>query len=426
MSHIYRRTLINELASGAKLAEATGEAEHPAQRWAGCGLMALTGQRDGEPQLAPAPLPHCADAALDVFRTICGQPVLSGWSGAQLLTERAACFGFTRNGDISNGGSCRLLPVRDGTLALNLARPSDWELLHAWLQTPCEPAWPAVARAIAKRGRKELVARGIELGLAVADANTATTLPAWYQRNRHGKPRLAATDHAPRVLDLSSLWAGPLCSHLWQQAGAEVIKVESRLRPDGARTGSPVFFALLNNGKQTLSLDLHTPDGQQCLRQLIAEADIVLEGSRPRALRQMGIIAEDLIAAQPGLTWLSISGYGRAAAGDIRIAYGDDAAVAGGLSRLLHECTGQWLFCGDAIADPLTGLHAAIAGWSAWQRGGGELIALSLAGTVQHCVSSTAPDRGDHKSRWRAWRRHLEQHDVAVLPPAARTPTPPC
>jgi crotonobetainyl-CoA:carnitine CoA-transferase CaiB-like acyl-CoA transferase len=210
------------------------------------------------------------------------------------------------------------------------------------------------------------------------------------------------------VVDLSSLWAGPLCSRLWQAAGAEVLKVESRRRPDGGRRGSAAFFQQLHRGKTFVSLDLHNSEGQEALRKLILDADIVLEASRPRALRQMGIYAEDLIAASPGLTWVSITGHGRGSPQENWIAYGDDAGIAAGLSAAIHHCCGQWLVCGDAIADPLTGIHAALAGWAGWLAGGGCLLDLSLVETVRHCITATAPLRGGYRTRYRDWSRHLE------------------
>jgi len=127
------------------------------------------------------------------------------------------------------------------------------------------------------------------------------------------------------------------------------------------------------------------------LRALLHRADIVIEGSRPRALRQLGIHAEELIAANPGLTWISLTGYGRAAMVEDWIAYGDDAAVAAGLSHLQYQATGQWMFVGDAIADPLTGLHAALAAWTSWRSGSGRLVSLALRDVVRYCIAFDLP-----------------------------------
>ncbi|MGH8453859.1 MAG: CoA transferase [Nevskiales bacterium] len=204
--------------------------------------------------------------------------------------------------------------------------------------------------------------------------------------------RLRGNDRAPLIVDLASLWAGPLCSRLLQRMGAEVIKLESTQRPDGARNGPAAFFDLLNVGKRTVTLDFSSAQGRDQLRALLGRADIVIEGSRPRALRQLGIHAETLIEENPGLNWISISGYGRGEPQENWIAYGDDAAVAAGLSHVQYQATGQRMIVGDAIADPLTGLHAALAAWASWLGGGGRLISLALRDVVNHCLRFDLPD----------------------------------
>jgi len=383
--------------------------------------MALTGRPDAAPTLCPIPLPSCADGALAAFRSLSGSDVLLRVSGAQLLVERAALAGLGRNGACSPTGHCRLLPSHDGMIAINLARPGDWELLPAWSGGTALPDWPAVADWVRGCDTATLVERARLLGLAAVDARQP--LPAsthWVKQTRIASPR-PTPSRPPRVLDLSTLWAGPLCSHLWLAAGARVTKVEGSRRPDGARFGPRAFFELLNRGKECLTLDLHEQAGQRELRRLIGTADIVLEGSRPRALRQMGIVAEELIEAHPGLTWVSITGYGRTEPGANWIAYGDDAAVAAGLSAIAQESTGEWLICGDAIADPLTGLHAAVAGWAGWLSGGGQLLDLSLAGTTAYCISATAPDDGDYRGRLARWQRYLQDHGVAATAPRPRS-----
>lgn len=373
---------------------------HPAQRWRESGLQALTGAADGPPLMCPAPLAACADGALAALQALVPDAQLRGWRGAELLSERAQLLGHTRRGPISPGGSCRLLPVADGCIALNLARDEDWDLLPAWLEEDCDRNWDAAATLLKTRSAASLVARGRELGLAVADARVPCfPRPAKLISSAAHRP----PTQRPRVIELASLWAGPLCGRLLQACGAEVIKVESVSRPDGARRGPLEFFERLNAGKQCLSLDLAAPSGREELRALIRSADIVIEGSRPRALRQLGIRAETLLAEKPGLTWLGLSGYGRGGPEENWVAYGDDAAVAGGLSQLMHEVSGQWLIAGDAIADPLTGLHAALRAWAVWQGGGG-LVSSALSGVVAQCINFELPPapeaRRDRQRRW--------------------------
>jgi len=103
---------------------------------------------------------------------------------------------------------------------------------------------------------------------------------------------------------------------------------------------------------------------------LIAAADVVIEGSRPAALARRRLGPTD-IAPRPGRIWLRLSGYD-----DSRPGFGDDAAVAGGLVGTSPEGP---VFCGDAIADPLSGLEAGAAVAESLARGGGELIHVSMA-----------------------------------------------
>src|SRR3546814_7335165 len=96
-----------------------------------------------------------------------------------------------------------------------------------------------------------------------------------------GATRTGRVGSVPLVLDMSTLWAGPLCGHLLERMGATVIKVESPSRVDGARRGNAHFYALLNQGKQCLSLDPATAEGRAQLLCLIGRADIVIDSSRP-------------------------------------------------------------------------------------------------------------------------------------------------
>lgn len=397
--------------------------EHPALSWARSGAMALTGRADGAPQMCPIPLAACADGALAALASLAPLGAFDGLRGSQLLSERAAIAGLQRAGAVSAGGSCHLLSTAEGSIALNLARDDDWALLPAWLEQDVALDWSAVATAVRTRASAALVERGRLLGLAVA----ANTLPAnaplgWcvVTAAAHRAHHQAAV-RKPRVVDFSSLWAGPLCSHLLQRAGAEVIKVESSQRPDGARKGPAAFFDLLHADKRSVAIDATTPRGRAQLRALLLQADIVIEASRPRALRQLGIVAEALLAERPQLTWLSITGYGRDAANEQAIAYGDDAAVAAGLSYWQQAAGGEPLFCGDAIADPLTGLHAALAAWATHRAGGGKLLSVSLCEVIRSCIAFNAPTSlADARTRAQQWLQVLRDADVQIALPRAR------
>lgn len=378
-------------------------AAHPARRWAECGLLRLTGQPDGPGQICPLPLAAQADGVIAALRGLAADaPQIAG---AELLGERAKIAGHMRAGAISPGGSCRLLDTLDGAVALNLARDEDWDLLPAWLESEGVIDWDNVAGVVTSHKSQPLVDRGRLMGLPVCDlAPPRSTAVPWFSVAANGSRRAFRPSHRPRVVDLSSLWAGPLCSRLLQGLGAEVIKVESMTRPDGARSGPPDFFERMNAGKQMMALDLRSAPGLAELKRLITGADIVIEASRPRALRQLGINAEALVRKQPGLTWVSITGYGRQAPEADWVAFGDDAGVAAGLSWIMRIATGETMFCGDAIADPLTGMHAALAAWASYLQGGGQLLSLPMRDVVTHCIQYDLPESDDEiADRQRAW-----------------------
>ena len=224
------------------------------------------------------------------------------------------------------------------------------------------------------------------------------------------------------VADLTSLWAGPLCGALLAEAGARVIKVESLARPDGARRGPAAFFDLLNAGKESVALDLRTTDGVRALRSILAGADVVLEASRPRALEQLGIDAAATVATGRTRVWASITGHGRTGASRDRVAFGDDAAVAGGLVCWDGE---QPLFCADAIADPTSGLVAAAAVMEALGAGGRWLLDISMRDVAAYLAGPTLP-AGEHEAAAPRARStpesapRLGEHTSAVLAGLAR------
>ncbi|HEY7939422.1 MAG TPA: CoA transferase, partial [Acidimicrobiales bacterium] len=280
----------------------------------------------------------------------------------------------------------RLVPTADGWLAVNLARPDDADLVPAWLSPWLDPErvggdpWSAISAVGRRVGAPDLLAGAIGFGLPVARVGERPPL---------GQAQLGGTSFAPaagtrrrrpidglRVVDLSSLWAGPLCGAIFGRSGATVTKVESVGRPDGLRAGAPELFEHLNAGKQDATVDPTTEAGREELRALIAGADVVIEASRPRALQQLGIEVGDHLG-QPGgpQLWVSITGYGRSEGQ--RVAFGDVAAAAGGL--VAWDEAGAPAFLGDALADPLAGLAAAAAALAALDRGDAGLLDVSMA-----------------------------------------------
>ncbi len=310
-----------------------------------------------------------------------------------LLGERAALLGLSRGGTTSCGGGCHLLATADGWIALSLARPEDIASLPAWLghggvPEPTDAMWAHVERAVSARPAADLVERGVLLDLPIAAVDDPP--PRSGVRPVPFGPSPPTPD--PRglmVVDLTALWAGPLCGDLLARAGAQVIKVESTSRPDGARRGPSEFFDLLNGHKRSVALDFRVNDDVAVLARLLRRADVVLEASRPRALAQLGLGAEMLMGTEGGpRVWVSITGYGREGADANRVAFGDDAAAAAGL--VVHE-EGAPRFCGDAVADPLSGLAAAGASRRALEGGGRWLLDVSMAAVAATMTGPTVP-----------------------------------
>jgi crotonobetainyl-CoA:carnitine CoA-transferase CaiB-like acyl-CoA transferase len=148
----------------------------------------------------------------------------------------------------------------------------------------------------------------------------------------------------------------------------------------------------MNGGKQSLALDIDSDLGRRQLQALLERADIVIESNRPRALRQLGIEPAAIVRGRPGLTWLCITGYGQDEPESSWVAFGDDAAAAAGLTATA-DC-GTPVFCGDAVADPLTGLHATVAALASWLTGGGRLLDISLRNVAAKVATVAAANPG--------------------------------
>ncbi|MGJ8670236.1 MAG: CoA transferase [Oceanococcus sp.] len=379
LSALLARQFLSELGAKLKSPACAVSVEQEIEAWRDSGLASVS------PVHPHVPLASAADALLFALNSLLNEPRVN-LCGRRLLGMRALSHKLQLAAQSSANGSCRLLACRHGILAVNLARSEDWELLPAWLEDEAVQDWKSLASAMAQRSAVELLDRARLLGLPVAHSEQAQDR-AWYQARRVGQQR-ALTDpqKALRVLDLSALWAGPLCSAVLQFAGVDVLRIENPQRPDGARMGPPAFYAALNASKQSIALDLSAADGQLQFHRLLGDADLVIESSRPRALQQLGLDAEALLQQYPGLNWLSITGYGRDEPEAQWVAFGDDAAVAGGLAEEMARYSGQPQFFGDAIADPITGLHAALLAIATMQSGGGYLLSVPMRDVMSNLI----------------------------------------
>jgi len=356
--------------------------------WAASGLAYLTGPADGPPDFSRAGvLAEARRVTADI-----GQLLGVETDAATILAGRGALLGLTRQGRVSAGGATRLLATADGWCAIALPRDDDVAALPALLQADTVPAdaWPALTAWTATHPTDAVVARSQLLDIAAAALSETDATPPVVRRTAAAAgPRRA---DGLLVADLSPLWAGPLCAQLLARAGAVVVKVESPGRPDGTRQGEPAFFDWMNFGKLSYAVDFDNDANE--LRQLLSAADVVIEASRPAGLQRRQLSADD-VPARPGRVWLRINGYPDQ---PNRAAFGDDAAVAGGL---VGSDDDRPVFCGDAIADPLSGLEAARAVAQSLHRGGGEVIEVSMAavaatyaalpGEQSTCAAPVAP-----------------------------------
>jgi CoA-transferase family III len=390
-----------------------------AEDWARSGVLALTGRSDGPPLVPPGHAATLANEVGDRLAAVTGESQPAGRvDGAALLGERAAFLGLSRHGQIAAGGAARLLPTADGWAAVSYARPDDHQLLAALVGSNLPPdPWPCLTAWLRTHPGADLAERAALLGLPAAPVQPAPrptrsavgpTVPA---------PRRLRSPAGLLVVDFSALWAGPLCAHLLGLGGARVVKVETPQRLDGARRGNCDFYDLLHAGHRSVVLDPSTTRGRQAMSELAAAADIVIEASRPRALAGFGIDAAAVV--EQGAVWVSITAAGRQSP---RVGFGDDVAASAGL--VAYDAAGP-VFCGDALADPLTGLVAAELALSEPTDGHGILLDVAMseviAATLNRPGQADGPAPRTQRSA-RGWVLDTPSGPVPVSAPRTRMP----
>lgn len=290
---------------------------------------------------------------------------------------------------ISPNRACRMVRAADGWIAINLAREEDHELVPAWLRGDFgEDVWGQVERLAPRRTKADLVADGILLGLPVAAVGEVRCEVLGAPIIIEGPKASRPVGKPLKVIDLSAMWAGPMCGAILAAMGADVIRVESKARPDPTRSHTPEFFQRLNGAKTDILVDFSDPAHVSWLREEMLSADIVVSGSRPRGLASLGLKPRDYLQKKPGGVWIAITGYGWYGPPSDRVAFGDDASAAGGLIEWNDQ--GEPRFLGDALADPVTGLAGAIVGLQALLEQGGRIVSASMA----HCASGAAFEAG--------------------------------
>ena len=171
-----------------------------------------------------------------------------------------------------------------------------------------------------------------------------------------------------RVLDLSRVLAGPWCGMVLADLGAEVIKVEHPQRGDDTRHwgtilpgGESCYFFAMNRNKRSIAIDLSTKEGQQIIRDIARESDVVIENYKNGDLRRHGLDYESLQAVNDQLVYCSISGYGRTGPGADRLGYDVLIQAESGLMGVTGVPDGAPMKVGVPISDLLAGIHASQA-----------------------------------------------------------------
>ncbi|MBK1787363.1 CaiB/BaiF CoA transferase family protein [Prauserella cavernicola] len=171
-----------------------------------------------------------------------------------------------------------------------------------------------------------------------------------------------------RVLDVSTILAGPLASSLLGEFGAEVIKIEQPGEGDPARRYPPLeddgvsaAWAMLGRTKQSVTIDLHAPEAAALVGRLAATADVVVTNFRPATLRRFRIDFDDLLAYRPDLVMVHVSAFGRVGPYAERPGFARVAEAFAGLTYRTGDPQRPPIFAGYPVADGVTGIYAAFA-----------------------------------------------------------------
>ncbi|KVO17364.1 CoA-transferase [Burkholderia ubonensis] len=206
-----------------------------------------------------------------------------------------------------------------------------------------------------------------------------------------------------RVLELGQLIAGPFAGRMLAEFGADVIKVEPPGAGDPLRKwrmlhdGTSVWWAAQSRNKTSLTLDLRTPEGQDVIRRLVADADVLIENFRPGTLEGWGLGWDALSAINPGLIMLRVSGYGQTGPYRDRPGFGVIAEAMGGLRHLTGEPGRTPVRVGVSLGDSLSGLHGLIGVLLALrhreqQGGNGQVVDVALYESVFNMMESLLPE----------------------------------
>lgn len=204
--------------------------------------------------------------------------------------------------------------------------------------------------------------------------------------------------HGLRVLDISTVIAGPNCARYLADFGAEVIKVE---RPDTGdslrnmawkdpRDGVGLWWKLANRNKRTIALDLKATDDRDVFLRLVRDAHVVVENFRPGALERLGLGPDELHAINPTLVITRVSGFGQTGPYAQRPGFASIAESMSGFAAVNGEADGPPMLPAIALTDEITGIVGAFATMVALHSGVGQVVDTNLLESVFHVMGPVA------------------------------------
>jgi formyl-CoA transferase len=206
-----------------------------------------------------------------------------------------------------------------------------------------------------------------------------------------------------RVLELGVLLAGPFCGQLLGDMGAQVIKVEppdqgdpmrdwGTIRPDG----EGLWFAIVARNKKCITANLRTPQGQQIVKDLVANADMLVENFRPGTMEKWGLGYDVLSAINPGLIMIRVSGYGQTGPSAHKAGYASVGEAMGGLRYVMGEADRMPSRAGISIGDTLAASYACMGGLAALEHrrktGRGQVVDSAIYEACFAMMESLIPD----------------------------------
>jgi formyl-CoA transferase len=202
-----------------------------------------------------------------------------------------------------------------------------------------------------------------------------------------------------RVIEVGQLVAGPFCGQLMADFGAEVIKVEPPGEGDPMRNwgreksgGLSLWWPIVARNKKSITLDLHKPEGQRLLRELVATTDVLIENMRPGTLEKWGLGYDALAAVNPRLVMIRVTGFGQDGPYSSQPGYGSIGEAMGGLRYVMGEPDHPPSRAGISIGDTIAALFACIGGLMALhareRTGRGQVVDAALYESVLAVMES--------------------------------------